>query len=211
MSGHYGANPYNWDGGTNAPHIARYFLASGWVMPGETIVDLGCATGYGSHVIAKHKDGKVIGIDVDEGCIIEAKGRWGTFNKTLDYRVGNLDEIEFPDADVMISIENAEHVNNLEHFVKQLKKHTKRMFIICTPIGGTSHTYTPEERLTPAGECNDFNNMAHLESVFTDKTWKLHTGFQFGYSGFIVVAKKSPKPPEGYNKDAFPKEGYVAP
>lgn len=207
MSGHYGGNPYNWEGGANNPHIARYFLARGWVMPGETVLDVACATGYGTHLIGQVAK-NVIGIDVDEGAIRDAHGRWGKDN--IEFKVGNLDKIEFPDADVTISIETAEHVNDLKHFIKQIKKHTKRMFIVCAPIGGTSYAYTKEELKTPAGECNDFNNLNHLEATFADDTWKCHTAFQFGYSGFVVFYKKAPKVPEGYDKNAY-KKGYVHP
>lgn len=207
MAGHFGGNPYNWDGGTNSPHVARYMLARGWIMPGETVLDAACCTGYGTHLIGQVAK-KAIGIDVDEGCIRDADGRWGADNIT--FKVGNLDKIEFPDVDVTISIESAEHVNDLKHFIKQIKKHTRRMFIICTPIGGTSHAYTEEEKKTPAGECNDFNNLAHLQSVFADKTWKVHTDFQFGYSGFAVFYKKAPPVPKGYDKNAY-KKGYVHP
>jgi len=207
MSGHYGGNPYNWDGGTNSPHIARYFLARGWVMPGETVLDAACCTGYGSYLISQVAK-KVIGIDCDDGCIIEANGRWG--NDRTEFKCQNLDKVEFPDVDVTISIESAEHVNDLEHFVKQIKKHTRRMFIICTPLGGTSQAYTPEERLTPAGECNDFNNIDHLQKVFVDNKWKCFTSFQFGYSGFAVFFKKPPKIPENYDSNGF-KKGYIAP
>jgi cyclopropane fatty-acyl-phospholipid synthase-like methyltransferase len=200
MAGHYGANPYEWRGGTNNPHIARYFLARGWVMPGETVLDAACCTGYGSHLIGQVAE-KVIGVDIDEGCIQWANNRWG--EPHIDFRVADLDKTEFPDVDVTISIETAEHVQDLDHFIKQVKKHTQRMFIICVPIGGTSHAYTKEEQATPAGECNDFNNLDHLQSVFQDDTWKVHTAFQFGYSGFVVFYRKPPAVPNGYDKNAY--------
>lgn len=201
MSGHYGGNPYSFDtGGPNAPHITRYYLARGFIMPGETVLDAACATGYGSHLISQIAK-KTIGIDVDEGCISEANGRWGS--DKIDFRCANLDKIEWPDADVLISIESFEHVNDIQHCLEQAHKHIKRLIVITVPVGGTSWDYTEEERKTPAGECNDFNNMQHFESVFTNDEWKVFNTFQFGYSGFGIFYKKPPQVPPGYDSNAF--------
>lgn len=190
MSGHYGGNPYKWDGGTNAPHISRYFLARGWVMPGETVLDAACATGYGSHLLSQIA-GKVLGREVDEGCIESANADWAAPN--IDFKVMDLDKEEWPDADVLVSIETLEHVNDLNHAMKQIKKHIKRAVVMTVPLGGTSHAYTEEERKTPAGECNDFNNSAHVQDLFFKHGWKIQTEFQFGYSGFFVFYKKAPR------------------
>lgn len=200
MSGHYGGNPYNWTGGTNNPHIARYFLARGWVMPGETVLDAACATGYGTHLIGQIAK-KAIGLEVDEGCIADANGRWGADN--IEFRVADLNKIEWPDADVLISIETFEHVNDIQHCLKQARKHIKRCMIITVPLGGTSHTYTKEELKLPAGECNDFNNLVEFEKFFTNDEWKCHTVFQFGYSGFGVFYRTAPKIPKGYDENAY--------
>ena len=112
----------------------------------------------------------------------------------------DLDKIELPDADVFVSIETCEHVQNFERFRDQLQKHARRLIIISVPLGGTSWDYTEEEKLTPAGEGNDFNNMAHLESLFTDKpNWKVFMTFNFGYSGFAIFS----------NTDYWNKDGRV--
>lgn len=210
MSGHFGGNGYAWDSGTNAPHVSRYFIARGWVMPGETVIDAGCATGYGTHLIGQVAK-KVIGLEVDPGCIAEANGRWKPATPNADFRVFDLDKEEWPDADTLISIENAEHVQDLQHFIDQAHKHIKRCIVLCVPLGGTSWDYTPEQQATPAGENNDFNNEAYVEKLFVNKDWKLQTNFRFGYSGVFVFFKKPPRVPKGYNAGAFPIEGYIAP
>jgi SAM-dependent methyltransferase len=193
MSGHYGGNPYAWDGGANAPHISRYFIARGWCMPGETVLDAGCGSGYGTHMIAQvvGKNGHVIGVDVDDGQINQAQDSWGYEN--TEYRILDLGKDELPDVDVLISIEVPEHINGLEHFIEQAKKHTKRMMLIGVPLGGTSYAYTEEEKAKPAGENNDFNNMSHLQELFQDKTWKVQSAWEYGYSGMAVFFKKPPK------------------
>lgn len=204
MAGHFGGNPYAWNGGTNAPHITRYFLARGWVMPGETVLDAACATGYGSHILGLDPSVKVLGREVDPGCIDEANGRWSPANRNTDFKVMDLDKEEWPDVDVSVHIETLEHVQDLEHALEQITKHVRRAVIVTVPLGGTSHTYTDEEKLKPAGENNDFNNMAHVESLFDAKGWKLQTSFDFGYSGFFVFFKVPPTVPAGYDDNGFP-------
>lgn len=190
MAGHYGGNPYSWQGGANAPHISRYFIARGWVMPGETVVDAACCTGYGSHLLSQVAD-KVYGLEIDEGCIDDAKRDWQEDN--IEFRVFDIDKEELPDADVLVTIETAEHVQDLDHFLDQITKHIKRCVIFCVPLGGTSHAYTEEEKAGPAGEGNDFNNEAHVQEMFFDRGWKLQSNWRYGYSGMFVFFKEEPK------------------
>lgn len=197
MAGHYSADPYVWEGGANAPHVARYLIARGWVFPGETVLDAGCGSGYGSHLISQMvgEKGKVIGVDVHKELVEDgAKRDWSASN--IDFRVLDLGKDELPDVDAAISIEVPEHINGLEHFIEQLHKHVQRMFIICVPLGGTSYAYTEEQQATPAGENNDFNNIQHVESLFSNDEWKVKSSWQFGYSGMVVFAKKSPERPK---------------
>lgn len=176
-------------------------------MPGETVLDAACCTGYGSHLIGQVAK-QVIGIDVDEGCIADANGRWGADN--IDFRVADLNTVEWPDADVLISLETFEHVNDFAYCLAQAQKHIKRAMIITVPLGGTSHTYTAEELKLPAGECNDFNNIEHFEATFATNGWKAHTVFQFGYSGFGIFHRDWPQIPQGYDENAY-KIGQVMP
>lgn len=188
MSGHYGGDPTAIDpGGSNAPHTARYFLARGWVLPDDTVLDVACCTGYGTKMLALNAK-KAIGIDVDSGCIDFANSTNPVPKQNnTEFICANLDKIELPDADVTVSLETCEHVQDFTRFRDQLLKHTRKFLIISVPLGGTSWDYTDEEKLTPAGECNDFNNMEHLESLFTQQdNWKTHSNFNFGYSGYVI-------------------------
>jgi protein-L-isoaspartate O-methyltransferase len=194
MAGHFGGNPYAWNGGGNNPHISRYFSARGWVMPGETVIDAGCGTGYGSHMISQIAK-KVIGVDVDPGCIDYAKEHWQS--KNIKFRVLDLGKGELPNADVIISIENMEHVNGMEHFIDQMTKHIKRICVICVPMGGSSYSYTKEEQASPGGENNDFFSTADVTKLFESRGWKLQWDHPHGYSNMFIFYKKPPKIPKG--------------
>jgi len=204
MSGNYGGNGYAWGGGTNGPHISRYYSARGWIMPGETVIDAACATGYGSYLLAQNAK-KVIGLEVDASCVDEANLRWPADN--IEYRVLDLGKDELPDADVLISIETGEHVNGLDHFLDQMWKHISRCVVFCVPIGGSSWDYTPEQLLTPAGENNDFMNDQEVIAMFMDRGWNLQWHNSIGYSSIFIFYKKPPKMPKGYDENGFP-EGH---
>lgn len=195
MAGHFGGNMYGtWGRDANAPHISRYFLARGWVMPGETVLDSACCTGYGSRMIAQIA-GKVIGYEVDPGCIDAAKA----LNiKNAEFHVMDLDTCELPDADVVISIETIEHLNDMHHFLDQVNKHIKRLAIVSVPLGGTSWAYK-DEVPSPATEKNDFGTGNDMDKLWFDRGWQKMTDFQFGYSYFAVYYKKDLRDYENSN------------
>lgn len=194
MAGHYGGNPYAWRGGANAPHITRYFLARGWVFPGETVLDAGCGTGYGTMMLSDivGPEGKAIGVEVDEGCVVQANNQHKRDNN--EFHVVNLNTDEIPEADVCVSIECVEHLDDMHHFLDEATKKIKRAFIITVPLGGTSHAYVNEPP-GPATEKNDFANGAAVDKLFDERGWKKQTSFQFGYSHFGVYFKEEPKDP----------------
>lgn len=83
-------------------------------LDGKTVLDLGC--GYGWHcqyAIEKGAD-KVIGIDLSEKMIAEAKARNG--DHRIEYQVCGLDEYDYPEKtfDCVIS-------NLVLHYVENLK------------------------------------------------------------------------------------------
>jgi len=192
MSGHFTGNPYKWEGtGPNGPHVTRYFLAKGWIMPGETVLDAACCTGYGSQLLSKSAK-KVIGLEIDEGAIDDAKNLNQEDN--IEYNVADLNGCELPDVDVAISIETIEHLTpeGMVHFVDQLKKHVKRMIFVCVPLGGTSFAYVNEPP-GPATEKNDFMKLGDVEKLVQDDDWKVFNSWEYGYSGMVVFYKKSPE------------------
>lgn len=187
-AGHFGANPYKWDKGPNSPHISRYFLARGWVMPGEVVLDAACATGYGSYMLSQVAS-KVYGYEIDEGCIESAKRDWD--NEKTEFVVKNLNSCKLPNVDVSVSIETIEHLDDMHHFVDELKRKVRRLIIVTVPLGGTSWAYK-DEKPSPATEKNDFMTGGDVDKLFVDEEWNIFSNFNYGYSYFGVYFKKEP-------------------
>lgn len=200
MTGHWTGNPFKWDfpATTNNPHIVRYMMAAGFVFPWETVLDAACAEGYGSKFIAM-KAKKVIGYEIDEGCIARANNKKP---KNTEFKVMDLDTCELPDVDVAVTLETIEHLNDMHHFIDQLKKHVRRAIIVSTPLGGTSFAYANEPP-TPGTEKNDFGSHADVERLFEDEDWHNLTYFNYGYSHYGVYFKGQPEPPEDYKLKGF--------
>lgn len=187
MSGHFGGNPFKWDiqAGANTPHITRYLLAKGFILPWETVLDAACATGYGSKVMALQAK-NVIGYEVDEGCIESAN-----INKpdNCEFKVMDLNTCELPDVDVAVTIETIEHLTpeGMIHYTKQLRKHVKRCIIVTVPLGGSSFEYVNEPP-GPATEKNDFPQDGDVQRIVAPEGsgWHLFNQFKFGYSHFGI-------------------------
>jgi len=157
-------------------------------MPGETVLDAACATGYGSHMLSQIA-GKVIGYEIDEGCIQSAKDNWQSDN--TEFHVKDLNTCELPEVDALISIETVEHLDDMQHFIDEARKKVKRLIIICVPIGGTSWAYK-DEPPGPATEKNDFMTDATVDKLVQNDEWKKQTGFRYGYSYIGVFFRKEP-------------------
>jgi ubiquinone/menaquinone biosynthesis C-methylase UbiE len=67
---------------------------------GQIVLDLGCGTGADVIDIAKlvGPDGRVVGLDVSEALISEARRRWGDSELPIEFLIGDAQELEFDDA-----------------------------------------------------------------------------------------------------------------
>ncbi len=116
MGGQFDANPFGELKGSDNPHVVRYLIARGFIKPGETVLDAGCGTGYGSMLLGESA-GTVLAVDADENFREEWK------SKNVEFSRLHLGKEELPDVDSMVCIECAEHINGLEHFIQQAQKH----------------------------------------------------------------------------------------
>jgi len=98
--------------------INRYLFAAQYVA-GKTVLDIGCATGYGSALLKERGANEVVGGDVSTQALDVACKRYK--QPGLDFRKLDAQELPFADAsfDVVVSFELIEHLPSYEDFVAE--------------------------------------------------------------------------------------------
>ncbi|MGE8411563.1 MAG: methyltransferase domain-containing protein [Pseudomonas sp.] len=88
-------------GGQSEAYGFRYYWASGYIKPGDRVLDVFCGSGYGSHLLASlTRAAKVTGVD-ENSCLIDyARINFSDSSKLLGYDMGILLETlsSYPDC-----------------------------------------------------------------------------------------------------------------
>lgn len=117
-------------------HIARYNFVLQFC--GGVVADLSCGVGYGSWLMSKVAD-RVIGVDIDEGAVEEARREYGGSN--IEYRVGDV--MDFKDkVDLIVSLETTEHLEDLGRWEEVVGDCSKFLFFsvpLNEPLGWNEH------------------------------------------------------------------------
>lgn len=115
-------------------HTARYNFAAKYV-DGKFVVDAACGTGQGSFLFAKSNAKFVNAYDLEELSINEAKSK--LISENLSFNVADCLKLPLDDgcADIYISLETIEHINEDKVFLDEVKRVLKRggIFICSTP------------------------------------------------------------------------------
>jgi SAM-dependent methyltransferase len=113
-----GGPPYSFD---SVLHLSRYsWSVENLIHQGDTAVDLGCGTGFGSALISNYCS-HVTAIDLDPG-VINLGETWGTSN--VSYYCENacskdlLERVPIRDADVVLSMETIEHLEDYFSYIE---------------------------------------------------------------------------------------------
>ena len=115
-------------------HIARYNSTLRRIKSNDVIIDLGCGTGYGTHLLSMVTHNLVYGIDISKEAIDYAKHYYSRDN--IKYLNMDIEKLDFDVlADVIISFEVIEHINP-DLFFESVKNHLKPdgTLIFSTPI-----------------------------------------------------------------------------
>ena len=100
-------------------HLERYRFARELLKPGQKVLDIACGTGYGTDILLKHGC-EVIGADIDDGILEEAKKKWNH----SDFRAADVLNLPFEKGafDAVVSFETIEHVTDGKRFLSEMKK-----------------------------------------------------------------------------------------
>jgi 2-polyprenyl-3-methyl-5-hydroxy-6-metoxy-1,4-benzoquinol methylase len=122
----------------DVPHVFRYYLARGFIEPGDRVLDAACGYGYGTRILARSLAKSVLGVDKGE-FQLEIANKRNTMDN-VSYQIKNLDEDFYLDpVDYIVSIETLEHLDSPLDALRVFKKVAKRM-LLSVPIGKTTHT-----------------------------------------------------------------------
>ncbi len=100
-------------------HLARYMFCARQIKKTQTILEIGCGTGYGARLLADYAT-EVIAVDKENNL-------QDTWNKLQKSNLKFLKEIPEKQFDVIVSYEVVEHVpeNEVDDYFKLIKKHLK--------------------------------------------------------------------------------------
>jgi O-antigen biosynthesis protein len=105
----------------DSEHRGRYWWASRAVS-GREVLDAGCGLGYGTEILAAAGAAGVTAIDIDEGTVGEARGRYGDLAES--FICADLCNLPLADEslDVVVCFETIQHVQDSERALGELHR-----------------------------------------------------------------------------------------
>jgi len=167
-------------------HRFRYHMASGFITKDDTVMDLGCGTGYGSYILAEHAK-KLFSFDMEkqniDSCIHDFQ------RSNIDYQVADLEKIDLPESDISVMFEVLEHLYKPGDFAKKLKKATKKYLVMSVPLYQTLEWDEEKQEYHEKGDHTHKSVFPTEESfleLFVDDVWKVFFSFRIGVT-FICI------------------------
>ena len=102
-------------------HRGRYLWASA-LAAGRQVLDAGCGTGYGSEILAAAGALRVLGVDISEEAVEQARASVSRPN--AEFRLGSLHELPLEDGSVELAVcfEVIEHVEDQPRAIAELRR-----------------------------------------------------------------------------------------
>lgn len=122
----------------------RYYLALDNINDNDIVLDAACGSGFGSAILSQ-KARLVYGVDISKEAIRYARIKYKS--KKIKYVYGDVKHLKFKDGifDVAVGIETLEHLDQVELYLKELKRVTRETgkIIISTPMKKSNVLQTP--------------------------------------------------------------------
>lgn len=130
MGERYDPNTKNQSGADRA-HIVRYLAARGFISLDDVVIDAACGTGYGTNILSQVAE-FVYGYDYNEQAINTAKSKYNS-DDVLFQQADLLTKIDYPHADVVVSLETLEHLKDPSVFLKAVYSPLLKFLITSVP------------------------------------------------------------------------------
>lgn len=146
-------------------HANRYEFVARF-CEGKTVLDAGCGIGYGSAILRQRGAAKVVGVDLSEEALGEAR-RYFT-HPSITFVQGNLEGLddikELPaDVDIVVNLENIEHLHHPEAFLGHVAAR------LCGRENGRLIVSTPNGELTQRTPNGAIVNRFHVQEFTTEQ------------------------------------------
>ncbi len=100
-------------------HVARYQLAKSFIK-NKRVLDIACGEGYGSALLKQWGAKEVVGVDISEGSILNARKNFSS--EGVIFICGNAEQMQSTEKfDVIVSFETIEHISDPEAYLYSLK------------------------------------------------------------------------------------------
>jgi len=120
-------------------HLDRYFMIRQFCY--GTVIDAACGCGYGSYIISQNPDVQhVLGVDVSPEAI--QYGCYQYQSEKVQFKQSEIRLLQPPKADILVSIETIEHLDDPTDLASLAKKADVHTIIVSFPAK-ISTTYNP--------------------------------------------------------------------
>ncbi|MDB5811933.1 MAG: hypothetical protein JWN94_4055 [Betaproteobacteria bacterium] len=127
-----------------AENIQRFEFALEWCRA-RRVLDAGCGSGYGAYFLARNGSASVLGIDISNDAIDEAKSQYQNHNLRFEVRdLQRLDAGALDGPEVIVNFETLAHLPDPKKFLAGVKS--------ALNAGGTFITSTPNGELVKIDE-----------------------------------------------------------
>lgn len=115
-------------------HLNRYKLAQKFVK-GKRVLDAACGAGYGTQMLQVAGASYVLGVDIDEASLSNARKTYA--HDVIEYAYGDVNKLDLENEsfDVVVSFETIEHIKDGSVWIKESSRLLKDdgIFIVSTP------------------------------------------------------------------------------
>ena len=189
-------------------HLNRYSMAKPYCENAK-VLDAACGQGYGSYLMKCWGAKEVDGIDISEDAISQAKKIFKASG--LNYTQHTVESLPYEDNtfDLVVSLETMEHIDDVDSFLKEIKRVLKPDGVIILSCPNDNYYY----------QNDDFENPYHKRSYtffeFREIAEK-HLGncgdfyLAFALDGFINIPfEHRTEPDRSYIHDALSLFKYI--
>lgn len=135
-------------------HLHRYEAALPWIGNGAKVLDLACGTGFGSHLLAQHTSGNVVGGDIAPDIIEQCRRQWQCPNLSFEVLDGTALPYSNGYFNALVSFETIEHTRDYRQMLAEFRRVLRHggnaiistpNFIINSPSGKVTNPFHTQE------------------------------------------------------------------